>query len=161
LVLVGTGGLPFVVKRSMLWVPRSFRRFCYEGIYNLNRAFHATLLCFERLENLGFFRAEYLNAYKIELEHTRADANEELMEVLQEHEQDEGARFEQMRKEWEKQWKDPDDVFFAARHRKEEIQEQIKNLQRGLDRLKPQRQNKKSRRSKRSTRSTQSTKSTH
>jgi hypothetical protein len=83
------------------------------------------------------------------------------MEVLQEHEQDEGARFDQMRKEWEKQWKDPDDVFFAARHRKEEIQEQIKNLQRGLDRLKPQRQNKKSRRSKRSTRSTQSTKSTH
>ena len=39
----------------------------YEGIFNPNRAFHATLLSLERLENLGFFRAEYLNVCKIDL----------------------------------------------------------------------------------------------
>ena len=132
------------------WRPQLLKLEIYEGIYNLNRAFHATLLCFERLENLGFFRAEYLNAYKIELEHTRANANQELMEVLEEHEQGEAANFDQMRREWEKQWKDPDDVFFEARDRKQEIRERIKELQRGLDLMKPT-PKKKPRRSKKST----------
>jgi hypothetical protein len=39
-----------------------------------------------------------------------------------------------MQREWEDQRKDPDDVFFAARDRKQEIKEQIKNLQNGLQR---------------------------
>ena len=125
------------------WRPQLLKLQIYEGIYNLNRAFHATLLCLERLENLGFFPAEDLNACKIELEHTRASANGGLIELLHEHELEEAGRFDRMEKEWEKQWKDPDDVFFAARHRKEEIQEQIKELQRGLDRMKPRRPKKK------------------
>jgi hypothetical protein len=143
------------------WRPQLLKLQIYEGIYNLNRAFHATLVCFERLENLGFFRAEYLNTFKIELEHTRANANDELMEIVQQHESDEAGRFDQMRREWEKQWKDPDDVFFAANDRKQEIREQIKQLQRGLDRLKPKRQKTKSGKNKKSTRSTQSTESNH
>src|SRR5690349_1214998 len=126
------------------WRPQVLKLQIYEGIYNLNRAFHATLLSFERLENLGFFRAEYLNQFKIELEHTRANANEELMETLQDHEQGEGARFDEMRREWEKQCKDPDDVFFAARDRKQEIKEEIKKLQGGLDLMTPRREKKKS-----------------
>ena len=51
------------------WRPQPLKLQIYEGIYNLNRAFHATLLSLERLEELGFFRAEYLNAFKIEPEH--------------------------------------------------------------------------------------------
>jgi hypothetical protein len=41
-----------------------------------------------------------------------------------------------MEREWEKQLEDPNDVFFAARDRKQEIKEQIKDLQRGLGRQK-------------------------
>src|SRR5215475_12619934 len=134
------------------WRPQLLKLQIYEGIYNLNRAFHATLLSFERLENLGFFRAEYLNQFKIELEHTRAEANEELMESLHQHEIDEAGRFDQMRREREKQREDPDDVFFAAKDRKHEIKEQMKELQRGLARMKPRREKKRSRRSKRPTR---------
>ena len=125
------------------WRPQLLKLQIYEGIYNLNRAFHATLLSLERLENLGFFRAEYLNEFKIELEHTRANANGELMEVLHDHEIDEAGRFDQMRREREKQLADPDDVFFAARDRKQEIKEQMKELQRGLDLLKPRHPKKK------------------
>lgn len=122
------------------WRPQVQKLQIYEGIFNLNRAFHATLLSLERLENLGFFRSEYLNAYKIELEHTRANANDELIETLRDYEQDEGYRFWQMQKEWDDQLKDPDDAFFAASNRKQEIKEQMKNLQASLDRLKqPQR----------------------
>ena len=120
-----------------VWRPQVQKLHIYEGIFNLNRAFHATLLSLERLENLGFFRSEYLNACKIELEHTRANANDELIDTLRDYEQDEGWRFSRMQKEWEDQFNDPDDVFFAVKSRKEEIKEQMKDLQRGLDRMKP------------------------
>jgi hypothetical protein len=58
---------------------------------------------------------------------------------------DDSARFDEMQRYWESQRKDPDDVFFHARDRKQEIKEQIKELQKGLDRQKP-RVKKKSRR---------------
>ena len=41
-----------------------------------------------------------------------------------------------MQKEWEDQLKDPDDVFLEAKSRKEEIRQQMKDLQLGLDRMK-------------------------
>src|SRR5437588_11890095 len=97
------------------WRPQAQKLHIYEGIFNLNRAFHATLLCLERLANLGFFRSEYLNACKIELERTRANANDELIETLRDYEQEVGLRFWQMQQEWDDQLKDPDEVFFAAR----------------------------------------------
>jgi len=130
------------------WRPQAQKLHIYEGIFNLNRAFHATLLCLERLEDLGFFRSEYLNACKIELEHTRANANDELIETLRDYEQEEGGRFYRMQKEWDDQLKDPNDVFFAAKNRKEEMKEQIRDLQRGLDRTKPKRRKMKSQRKK-------------
>ncbi len=134
------------------WRPQVQKLHIYEGIFNLNRAFHATLLSLEQLENLGFFRSQYLNACKIELEHTRANANDELIETLREYEQDEGWRFYRMQKEWEDQLKDPDDVFFAAKNRKEEIKEQMKGLQRRLDRTKSKKKKTKSVRKRRTSR---------
>lgn len=127
---------------GLVWRPQLQKLQIYEGIFNFNRAFHATLLCLERLENLGFFRSEYLNAFKVELEHTRAKANDELIETLRDYEQDEGYRFWQMQKQWSDQLKDPDDVFFEAKKRKEEIKEKMTELQKGLDRLKPKKKTK-------------------
>jgi hypothetical protein len=121
------------------WRPQVQKLHIYEGIFNLNRAFHATLLSLERLENLGFFRSEYLNACKIELEHTRAAANDELIETLRDYEQEEGLRFWKMQREWNAQLKDPDDVFFEANKRKQEITEKMKELRSSLDRLRPKR----------------------
>lgn len=109
----------------------------YEALYSLNLGFEATLLSLERLEHLGMFRLENLNAFKVALEHTRAEANEELIQTLQDYEQEETARFDRMEREWEDRLKDPDDVFFAARDRKQQIKEQIKDLQRGLKRQTP------------------------
>jgi len=106
----------------------------YEALYSLNRGFEATLLSLERLERLGIFRLENLNALKVTLEHTRAEANEELVQTLQDYEQEESARFDRMEREWEDQLKDPDDVFFAARDRKQQIKEQVRELQKSLKR---------------------------
>ena len=128
-----------------IWKPIPTKLRAYEAVYWLNRSFEAALLSLERLEQLGMFRLEYLNEYKVRIEHTRAEANEELIDTLQEHEMEDSARFDGMQRYWENQRKDPDDVFFHARDRKQEIKEQIKELQKGLDRQKP-RVKKKSRR---------------
>jgi hypothetical protein len=120
-----------------LWRPLPTKLRAYEAVYWLNRSFEAALLSLERLERLGMFRLEYLNQYKVRLEHTRALANEELTDTLQEYEMEESARFDRMEQQWEKQRRDPDDVFFAAQDRKQEIREQIKELQKGLDRQRP------------------------
>ncbi len=117
-----------------LWKPLPNKTRVYESLYALNRGFEITLLSLERLEHLGMFRLEHLNAFKVALEHTRAEANEELVQTLQGYEEEESARFDSMEREWEHQFKDPDDVFFAARDRKQQIKEQIKNLQKGLGR---------------------------
>ncbi len=117
-----------------LWKPLPTKTRVYESLYALNRGFEITLLSLERLERLGMFRLEHLNAFKVSLEHTRAQANEELIQTLQGYEEEESARFDSMEREWEKQYQDPDDVFFAARDRKQQIKEQIKDLQKGLER---------------------------
>ena len=114
---------------------KQFKTRLYEALYSLNRGFEDTLSSLDRLE--------HLNAFKVALEHTRAEANEELVQTLQDYEQDESARFEGMKREWEEQREDPDDVFFAARDRKLEIREQIKELRKGLERQRPRRRSKK------------------
>jgi hypothetical protein len=121
------------------WKPLPAKTLVYESLYALNRGFEITLLSLERLEQLGLFRLEYLNAFKVSLEHTRAQANEELIQTLHNYELEQSAHFDQMEREWEKQLEDPNDVFFAARDRKQEIKEQIKDLQRGLGRQKVKR----------------------
>src|SRR5215468_2275975 len=123
----------------------------YEALQTLNRCFEATLLSLERLDHLGLFRQEFLNAYRITLEYTRAQANDELIHTLQNLEQEDTARFGNMHDELEKQNRDPDDVFFHAQERRQEIKEQIKDLQRGLQRQRPRRRKERRTRNRRST----------
>lgn len=108
----------------------------YECLYRLNRGFEISLLSLEQLEQLGMFETEELRALKIALEHTRAQANEEITEALQQYESEQEVQFDRMEREREKQFKDPDDVFFAAADRKKEIKEQMRELQKGLNRQK-------------------------
>jgi hypothetical protein len=73
----------------------------YEAVYWLNRSFEATLLSLERLEQLGLFRLEFLNECKIQVERTRAEVNEDLIDTLHEYEADESARFSRMGRAWQ------------------------------------------------------------
>jgi len=105
----------------------------YEAVYWLNRSFQATLMSLERLEQVGIFRLEWLNEFKVRVEYLRADTNEELLQTLQSQEEDDTARFDHMQRYWDELRKDPNDVLLQAEERREEIKEQIKELQRGLD----------------------------
>src|SRR5215471_17055060 len=119
------------------WQFRPTKLHAYEALQTLNRCFEATLLTLERLEHLGLFRQEFINAYRVTLEYTRAQANDELIQTLQDLEQEDTARFERMHDEREKQNRDPDDVFFHAQERRQEIKEQIRALHRALHRQRP------------------------
>lgn len=121
-------------KTPPIWRSLPTKLRAYEAVYWLNRSFEATLLSLERLEQLGIFRLDYLNECKVRVEHTRAEANEELIDTLREQEVDDSARFDEMQRHWENQRKDPDDVFFHARDRRQEIKEQIEELEKSLNR---------------------------
>lgn len=120
------------------WQFRPTKLHAYEALQIMNRCFEATLVSLERLEHLGLFRLEFLNAYRVTLEYTRAQANDELIHTLQDLEQDDTARFGRLQDEREKQLRDPDDVFFHAIERRQEIKEQIRDLQKALHRQHPQ-----------------------
>ena len=126
--------------RPPFWKPLPAKTRLYESLYALNRGFEFTLLSLERLEQFGMFELEFLNAYKVSLEHIRSKANGRLMETLTQFEEEQNAYFDNLEREWEDQFKDPDDAFFEANDRKQEIKKKIKELQKGLARQKVKKQ---------------------
>ena len=134
------------------WQFRPIKLRAYEALHTLNRCFQATLLSLNHLEQLGVFRPEYLDGFKVTLEHTRCWANQELISTLRNFEERESIHFEQLKDEWDRQFLDPDDVFYHARDRKQEIQSQIRELQDGLKRQSPGRKARRSRQSRHTSR---------
>lgn len=68
---------------------------------------------------------------------------------MQSYEEDDTSYWDNRFRDREKEMRDPDDVFFDARDRKQEIKEQIRELQSGLARQQPKRQSPKRKRRKR------------
>jgi hypothetical protein len=127
------------------WTPPQTKYRLYEAVFFLNRSFEAAINAVDRLERLEFFASDYLPALKTQVEYLRANANSRLAEDLQEYEEDEAFRLDEIKREHEKELADPDDVFFAARDREKEIKEKIKELQGGLARKRPKRKSRKAR----------------
>ena len=111
----------------------------YHALYLVNRGFDLTLAGLKRLEELGVHRHDDLSEHEVSVELARCEVNDELTSVLQSYEDDDSAYWSGRLRELEKQRADPDDVFFAANDRKQEIKEQIKQLQAGLARQHPRR----------------------
>ncbi|HKT13009.1 MAG TPA: hypothetical protein VJW77_14405 [Terriglobia bacterium] len=111
----------------------------YRTLYRLNRGFDMTLTALKHLQELGVHRHDDLSEHEVSVELARCEVNEELTSVLESYEEDDSAYWSGRRGELEKQRADPDDVFFEARDRKQEIKEKIKELQDGLARQHPRR----------------------
>ena len=110
----------------------------YKALYRLNRGFEITLNWLKRLSELGLDRID-LSEHEVSVELARAELNDELTGLLQSYEQEDEYYWSDRRSEIEKRRVDPDDVFFKANDRKQEIKEQIKALQDGLARQHPRR----------------------
>jgi hypothetical protein len=116
---------------SKMW-PAKLR--IYEALYLFNRSVEDTLERLNELERIGLLTHEYFHEYRTQIEHTRAEANQELTDRLQDYETNESARLDRIALELEKRDQDPDDVFFSARDRRREIKQQIHDLKKALER---------------------------
>ena len=117
----------------------------YRALYRLNRGFELALTQLKRLTELGLDRVD-LSEHEVNVELARSELNDELTGLLQSHEQEDGYYWSERKSEVDKRRADPDDVFFAARDRKQEIKEKIKLLQSGLARQHPKRRKARKRR---------------
>jgi hypothetical protein len=120
------------IKSDSKMLPAKLR--IYEALYLFNRSVEDTLERLNELERIGLLSHQYLHEYRIQIEHTRAEANQELTDRLQDYETKESSRLDRIALELEKRDQDPDDVFFSARDRRREIKQQIQDLQKALER---------------------------
>jgi DNA-directed RNA polymerase specialized sigma54-like protein len=87
----------------------------YEALHALNRDFEQVLAELARLHELGMFNRDLANILRIVVQETRAWANFELVEILQQREQDDWTRFGRLHRRWEKKLQDPNDVLIEAK----------------------------------------------
>ena len=92
-------------KRQRLDYRRKSR--LYESLYDLNRGFLIVLEVFERLERKGFFRRDYLRAFRNMADELLAKANHVLTATLRDCEQQEAARFGRLCRKWERRFHNP------------------------------------------------------
>src|SRR5260221_11645081 len=94
--------------------PASQNLRAYQTLFTLNQAFESVLADLQRLQRLPFFRPEFLREFQVMVGETRACINFELVESLHSREQDDWARFGRLRQQWEKRYRDPQDVLIEA-----------------------------------------------
>src|SRR6266852_2006923 len=103
----------------MKHAPQKLR--AYETLFTLNQGFENVLADLQRLQRLPFFRPEFLREFQVMVEETRAGVNFELVEALHSREQDDWTRFGRLRQQWEKRYRDPNDVLIEAERLKKKI----------------------------------------
>src|SRR6266436_6335179 len=96
----------------MKTTPQKLR--AYQTLFTLNQAFENISADLQRLQRLPFFRPEFLREFQVMVEETRACINFELVEAMHSREQDDWARFGRLRQQWEKRYRDPQDVLIEA-----------------------------------------------
>ena len=82
----------------------------YENLFTLNQAFEQVLSNLRHLQDFPFFRRETLREFQVVVEETRAWVNFDLIEVMHSREQDDWTRFGRLRLQWERKYRDPQDV---------------------------------------------------
>jgi len=68
-----------------------------------------------RLEELGAFQSDPEHIYSVIVKRTRAEANMDVAEFLQEREQDASAWYDRLHARWERRMRNPNKVLLEAR----------------------------------------------
>jgi hypothetical protein len=105
-------------------IPRSPKLRIYEYLFLLNQKLQETVQILKRLEKCPWLRRDFLRSFQIEVEDLRAQTNFEVIEHMSDREQHDWAHFGKLRREWDRQFEDPDDVYLKAEHREEERRKQ-------------------------------------
>jgi hypothetical protein len=93
----------------------------YHTLYRLNLSFAAIVTHCRTLEATRFFSSKTLRNFQGFTQELQAEINGELLESLHNAERDDWNRYGKVRQAWEKELKDPDDVFIHAEERRKEL----------------------------------------
>jgi hypothetical protein len=105
-------------------IPHSPKLRIYEYLFLLNQKLQETVQILKQLEKCAWLRRDFLRSFQIELEDLRAQTNFEVIEHLSDREQHDWAHFGKLRREWDRQFEDPDDVYLKVEQREEERRKQ-------------------------------------
>jgi hypothetical protein len=92
----------------------------YESLFLLNEGVDHLIALLRDMENLPFAEKESLRCAVVELEEVRCDVNADFTEKLADSERLDEGRFWKQRRDFEKKWRDPDDVYIEVQQREEE-----------------------------------------
>lgn len=96
----------------------------YESLFLLNQGVDHVIGILRSMEKLPFAEKESLQSAVVEIEEVRCDMNADFTEQLADSERFDEGRFSKQRRDYEKQWRDPDDVYIEAERREEERKKQ-------------------------------------
>ena len=109
-------GSPFPKQISA----RSAKLRIYESLFLLNRSMDATIATLRGMQRFPFVDKDSVQCAIAEIEEVRADVNADITEHLADSERFDEGRFWERRREFEKKWRDPDDVYIDVEDREEE-----------------------------------------
>jgi hypothetical protein len=113
-------GSPFLKQPS----ERSPKLRIYESLFLLNEAMDHIIFLLLEMEKLPCADKESLQCAVVEIEEVRCDMNADFTEKLADSERFDEGRFWKQRREFEKKWRDPDDVYVEVERREEERKKQ-------------------------------------
>jgi hypothetical protein len=104
--------------------PRSPKLRIYESLFLLNEAIDHIIALLREMEKLPLTDKESVQCAVVEIEEVRCDMNADLTEKMADSERFDEGRFWKQRREFEKKWRDPDDVYIEVGRREEERKKQ-------------------------------------
>jgi hypothetical protein len=96
----------------------------YESLFLLNQGFDQLVALLRSMEKFSFADKEELQSAQAEIEEVRCDMNADFAEHLADSERFDEGRFAKQHHDYEKQWRDPDDVYIDVERREEERKKQ-------------------------------------
>jgi hypothetical protein len=101
-------------------------------LFLLNQKLQETVQILKQLEKCPWLRRDFWRSFQIEVEDLRAQTNFEVIEQMSDREQHDWAHFGKLRRRWDRQFEDPDDVYLKAEEREEERRKQGLPLRLGI-----------------------------
>lgn len=92
----------------------------YESLFSLNESVDHLVALLHDMKKLPFAKKESLQCAVVEIEEVRCDVNADFTEKLADSERFDGGHFWKRRRDFEKKWRDPDDVYIEVQRREEE-----------------------------------------
>ena len=98
----------------------------YETLSSLNMALAGIVQHLQTLQKTGLFKSKAVKLFPDFTLELQAEFNQEFLQDLHQLELDDWNRYGKARQRWEKEIRDPDDVFIHAEERKKQLAKQRK-----------------------------------